>query len=89
MQPAASVSVLFLFQSMFLADVSGNFKYGMSAKCTVRMGTADMRSTNWLEENPCSFSLALISASVQSVRPAEGVWARDMGFQRQRDHVSI
>lgn len=70
----------FLIPSIFLADVGGNFKYGMSAKCTVRMGTADMRSMNWLEENPFSFSLALLSASLQSVRPAEGVWAREYGF---------
>lgn len=82
MQPAALVSVLFLFQSIFLADASGNFKYGKSAKYAVRMGTADMRSTNWLEENPFSFSLALISASVQSVRPAEGVWAREYRFSK-------
>lgn len=53
----------------------------MDAKCTARMDTADMRSTNCLEENPFRFSLALISASVQSVRPAEGVWARDLVFK--------
>lgn len=71
-QPAVSVSVLFLFPSMFSADVSGSFKYGMSAKYPVRMGTADTRSTNWIRENQFSFSFALISASIQSGRPAEG-----------------
>lgn len=83
MQPAASVSVLVLFQSIFLADGSGNFKYGMSAKCAVRMGTAGMRSTNWLEENPFRFSLALISASLQFPLDQQRECGQgNLGFQR-------
>lgn len=64
MQPAVSVSVLFLFPSVFSADVSGNCMYGVSAKYAVRMGTADMRSGNCRQENPSSLGFALISASI-------------------------
>lgn len=67
-----------LFQSIFLAD--GHFKHGLSAEGAVRMGTADRRCREWLEENPCSFSLALLSAPVRSLGPAEGAQAREHGF---------
>lgn len=77
MQPAVSVSVLCLFPSIFSADVSGNCKYGMSAKYPVRMCTADMRATNWIRENPFSFRFALISALMESSRPAEGAWVAE------------
>lgn len=58
------------------------FKYGMRAKCAIRMGTAGMRCAKWLEENPFSFGLALLNAFIQSLRPAEGVQAREHQFSK-------
>lgn len=71
-QPAVSVSVLFLFPSLFSADVSGNRMYGVGAKHVVRMGTADMRSVNCIGENPSSLGFVVMSASIQTSRGSTG-----------------